>query len=76
MVLAPFRDFLALRVLNGNSDLPKHLLAGLADSCAKGSYGFRGVKVENRHEVLIAKILFRLQSAAGHNRVGDADCGG
>ena len=38
--------------------------------------GSRGVEVENRHKVLMGKIAFRLQSAAGHQGVGNADGGG
>ena len=63
-------------VLDGDADLPQHLLVRLADGCAQRPDHGGGVEVEDRHEVLMAEILLRLQPAAGHQGVGDADGGG
>nr|WP_243424343.1 hypothetical protein [Gemmiger formicilis] len=72
----PFRALGALIVLNGDTDLPQHLLVYLADRRAQRPHGGGGVEVEDRHEILMAEILLRLQPAAGHQGVGDADSGG
>ena len=73
---SPFFDGLALGISDGNADLPQHLLIDLADRRSQCADGSRGVEVENRHKVLMGKIAFRLQSAAGHQGVGNADGGG
>ena len=73
---SPFFDGLALGISDGNADLPQHLLIDLADRRSQRTDGGRGVEVENRHKVLMGKIAFRLQSAAGHQGVGNADGGG
>ena len=62
-------------VLDGDADLPQHLLVYLADRCAQRPDGRRGVEVEDRHEIFMAEILLRFQPAAGHQGVGDADGG-
>lgn len=67
---------LALIVLDGDADLPQHLLVHLADRRSQRADGGRGVEIENRHEVLMLEILVCIQSAAGHQGVGDADGGG
>ena len=67
---------LALRVLDGDADLPQHLLIHLADRCAQRPNRGRGIEIENRHEVLMLEILFRIQPTAGHQGVGNADGGG
>ena len=72
----PFRALGALIVLDGNADLPQHLLIDLADCRAQRPHGGGGIEVENRHEILMAEILLRLQPTAGHQGVGDADGGG
>ena len=72
----PFRALGALIVLDGDADLPQHLLVRLADRRAQRPDHSGGVEVEDRHEVLMAEILLRLQPAAGHEGVGDADGGG
>ena len=72
----PFRALGALIVLDGDADLPQHLLVCLADGCSQRPDHSGGVEVEDRHEVLMAEILLRLQPAAGHQGVGDADRGG
>ena len=63
-------------VLDGDADLPQHLLVYLADRCAQRPDGRRGVEVEDRHEIFMAEILLRFQPAAGHEGIGDADGGG
>ena len=73
---SPFFDGLTLGISDGNADLPQHLLIDLADRRSQCADGSRGVEVENRHKVLMGKIAFRLQSAAGHQGVGNADGGG
>ena len=75
-MIAPFRELFALIISDGDADLPQHLLIDLADRRSQRPNGGRGVEVENRHKVLVGKISFRLQSAAGHQRIGDADGGG
>ncbi len=66
----------ALIVLDGDADLPQHLLVHLADRRSQRPNRGRGIEIENRHEVLMLEILFRIQSAAGHQGVGNADGGG
>ena len=75
-MIAPFRELFALIISDGNADLPQHLLIDLADRRSQRTDGSRGVEVENRHKVLVGKIAFRLQSAAGHQGVGNADGSG
>ena len=75
-MLAPFRELFALIISDGNANLPQHLLIDLADRRSQRTDGSRGVEVENRHKVLMGKIAFRLQSAAGHQGVGNADSSG
>ena len=67
---------LALIVLDSDADLPQHLLVDLADRRSQRADGGRGIEIENRHEVLMLKVVFRLQPAAGHQGVGDTDGGG
>ena len=66
----------ALIVLNGDADLPQHLLVHLADRRSQCPHRGRGVEIENRHKIFMAEILLRFQPAAGHQGVGDADGGG
>ena len=75
-MLAPFRELFALIISDGNANLPQHLLIDLADRRSQCADGRWGVEVENRHKVLMGKIAFRLQSAARHQGVGNADGGG
>ena len=73
---SPFLHGFAFIVLDGDTDLPQYLLIDLADRRSQRPDSGRSVEVENRHEVLMAEILFRLQSTAGHQGIGDADgCG-
>ena len=67
---------LALIVLDGDADLPQNLLVNLADRRAQRPNRGRGIEIENRHEVLMLEVLFRIQPTAGHQGVGDADGGG
>ena len=62
-------------VLDGNADLPQHLLVDLADCRSQRPNRGRGVEVEDRHKVLVLEVAFRLQTAAGHQGVGDTDGG-
>ena len=73
---SPFFDGLTLGISDGNADLPQHLLIDLANRRSQRTDGGRGVEVKNRHKVLMGKIAFRLQSAAGHQGVGNADSSG
>ena len=73
---SPFFDGLTLGISDGNADLPQHLLIDLADRRSQRPNRGRGIEIENRHEVLMGKIAFRLQSAARHQGVGNADGGG
>ena len=73
---SPFFDGLALRVSDGNANLPQDLLVDLADRCSQRPDGSRGIEIEDCHEILMVKVAFRLQSTAGHQGVGDADGGG
>ena len=63
-------------MLDGDADLPQHLLVDLADRRSQRPNRGRGIEIENRHEVLMLEILFRIQPTAGHQGVGDADGGG
>ena len=67
---------LALIDLDGDADLPQNLLVNLADRRAQRPNRGRGIEIENRHEVLMLEILFRIQPTAGHQGVGDTDGGG
>ena len=67
---------LALIVLDGDADLPQNLLVDLADRCAQRPNRGRGIEIENRHEVLMLEILFRIQPTARHQGIGDTDGGG
>ena len=62
-------------MLDGDADLPQHLLIDLADRRSQRPNRSRGVEVEDRHKVLVLEVAFRLQTAAGHQGVGDADGG-
>ena len=74
--MAPFREFLPLIVLDGHFDLPQHLFAGFTDRRAQGGDGGRRVEVEHGEEILMEKMVLRLQSAAGQQGVGGAGHGG
>ena len=75
-MIAPFLNSLMLIVSDGDANLPQHLLVNLADRSSQRPNGGRSVEVKNRHKILVGKIAFRLQSAAGHQCIGDADGGG
>jgi hypothetical protein len=76
MAFAPFRDFLALVILDGDFDLPQHQLAGLADGRSKGGDGLRGVEIKDVQKILMLEVISRLHPAAGQQRIGGADNGG
>ncbi len=67
---------LALIVLDGDADLPQYLLVDLADRRAQRPNRGRGIEIENRHEVLMLEIMFRIQPIARHQGIGDTDGGG
>ncbi|MGR5579646.1 hypothetical protein ACP5WH_04830 [Enterocloster bolteae] len=73
---SPFLVGLSFLILNGDADLPQHLLIDLADGCSQRPDGGRGVEIEDWHKVLVGEILLRGQPAAGHKGIGDADGGG
>lgn len=74
-MFAPFLVGFALCISDGNADLPQHLLVDLADRCSQRPDGGRGVEIKDRHEIFVVEVVFRLQSAAGHQSVSDADGG-
>ena len=76
MAFAPFRDFLALIILDGDFDLPQHQLAGLADGRSKGGDGLRGIEIKDIQKILMLEVISRLHPAAGQQRIGGADNGG
>ena len=65
-----------LIVLDGDANLPQNLLVDLADCRSQRANSGRGVEIENRHEVLMLEVVFRLKPAAGHQGIGDTDGGG
>ena len=75
-MVAPFRELFALIILDGDADLPQHLLVHLTDRRSQRPNRGRGIEIENRHEVLMLEILLRIQPTSGHQGVGDADGGG
>ncbi|MEE0614798.1 MAG: hypothetical protein UCM69_05845, partial [Dialister invisus] len=76
ILLAPFLVGFALCISDGDADLPQHLLVNLADRCSKRADSCRGIEIKDRHEIFVVEVAFRLQSAAGHQSVSDADGGG
>ena len=74
-MFAPFLVGFALCISDGNADLPQHLLVDLADRCSQRPDGGRGVEIKDCHEIFVVEVAFRLQSAAGHQSVSDADGG-
>ena len=75
-MFAPFLVGFALCISDGNADLPQHLLVNLADRCSQRPDSCRGIEIKDRHEIFVVKVAFRLQSAAGHQSISDADGGG
>lgn len=73
---SPFFNGFALRVSDGDANLPQDLLVNLADRCSQRPNGGRGVEIENRHEIFMGEIAFRFHPAAGHQGVGNADSSG
>ncbi|WP_367358495.1 hypothetical protein [Mesotoga sp.] len=45
----------------------------LTDRRAEGGDGLRGIEIKNAQEIFVLKAVVRLQSAAGHKSVSDAD---
>ena len=60
-------------MLDGDADLPQHLLVDLTDRRSQRPNRGRGIEIENRHEVLMLEILVCIQPTAGHQGVGDTD---
>ena len=75
-MFAPFLVGFALCISDGDADLPQHLLVDLADRCSQRPDGGRGVEIKDCHEIFVVEVAFRLQSAAGHQSVSDANGGG
>ena len=75
-MFAPFLVGFTLCISDGDADLPQHLLVNLADRCSQRPDGGRGVEIKDRHKIFVVEVAFRLQSAAGHQSVSDADGGG
>jgi hypothetical protein len=76
MLFGPFCALFALILPDGDLDLPQQFLIDGADRCAKLLDCRRGVPVKDTQEVLMLKVIFRVQAAAGHQGIGDADGGG
>ena len=74
-MFAPFLVGFTLCISDGDADLPQHLLVNLADRCSQRPDGGRGVEIKDRHKIFVVEVAFRLQSAAGHQSVSDADGG-
>ena len=74
--MAPFREFLALVILDGDFNLPQHLSVDPAHRRTQLGGGFRGVEVEDIQEILVFKVALRVKTASGHEQIGDADGGG
>ncbi|NBI10615.1 hypothetical protein D1641_11415 [Colidextribacter sp. OB.20] len=72
----PFCGFFPLIFFDGDFDLPQHRLAPQADRRTQLRDGVLGVEVKNAQEILMFKVVFRLQAAAGHEGICDADGGG
>lgn len=64
---------LALIFFDARLDLPQYLLIDLADRRAERSHRARGIEVEHVEKILVPEVVARLQTAAGHEGVGDAD---
>ncbi|MCR0235502.1 MAG: hypothetical protein ACLRY6_11355 [[Clostridium] innocuum] len=75
ILFTPFLVGFALCISDGDADLPQHLLVDLADRCSQRPDGGRGVEIKDCHEIFVVEVAFRLQSAAGHQSVSDADGG-
>lgn len=65
----------ALIVLDSGANLPQNLLVDLANCRSQRPNRGRGVEVKDRHKVLVLEVAFRLQTAAGHQGVGNTDGG-
>lgn len=74
--MAPFRDFFALIIFDGDFDLAQHLSADPAHRRTQLGGGFRSVEVEDIQKILVFKVVLRVKPASGHERIGDADGGG
>ena len=66
----------AFIIFDGDFDLPQYLLIDLADRRTEGRDGGRRVEIENVQEILMLKVFVRVEAAAGHEGVGDADGSG
>ena len=73
-MFAPFGQFLALIIFDGDFNLPQHLFAGLADGRTQSGDGCRRIEIKNTEEILVLKVALRLHAAAGQESVGGADC--
>lgn len=62
-----------LILLDGYLDLPQDLFAALTDGRPQLCHCVQGVEVEHTQKVLVLKMGFRLQTAAGHKHIGGAD---
>ncbi|WP_242822064.1 hypothetical protein [Ethanoligenens harbinense] len=66
----------AFLIFDGDFDLPQHPFACLTDRRAEGGDGIGRVEIEDAQKILMLKVFVGFQSAAGQNRIGDADgCG-
>lgn len=59
--MAPFREFLALVILDGDFDLPQHLSVDPAHRRAQLGGGFRGVEIKDAQEILMLEAVVRFK---------------
>ncbi|WP_270835214.1 hypothetical protein, partial [Faecalibacterium prausnitzii] len=75
-MLTPFIISAADGGFYGALDVPQHLPAHVADSCAEGKDGIRGGKLVDGSKIVLVEPPGRLKTAAFQQRVGDANSGG
>ena len=69
----PFREFLALIVSNGCSNLPQHLLIDAAHRRSQRCRCIRRIEIEDAHKVFMLKVVVRVKPAAIQQGITDTD---
>ena len=75
MCIAPFRKIFALIVLDGDADLPQHLLVIWLTAAPNAPTVAGGVEVEDRHKVLVLGSSVPAPNRSGTSGVGNTDGG-